>query len=145
MKKFLLPFVFLVAFWSTASADDVVTRDVAQLPVAARNLLQKHFKEHKVSYIKIDKEFFDTEYKAVLTNGYEVEFDEEGNWKEIDCKKGIVPPALIPTSVKEYLLKNFPGDTVEKIKRKKRRVEVELNTGFELEFDKNGKLVDFDD
>ena len=123
MKKFLLSLVFLAAFWNTASADDLVTRDVAQLPAMARTLLQKHFKEHKVSYIKIDKEFFDTEYKAVLTNGYEVEFDEEGNWTEIDCKKGVVP----------------------KIKRTKRRVEVELNAGFELEFDKNGKLVDFDD
>lgn len=145
MKKFLLSLVFLAAFWNTASADDLVTRDVAQLPAMARTLLQKHFKEHKVSYIKIDKEFFDTEYKAVLTNGYEVEFDEEGNWTEIDCKKGVVPPVLIPTAVKEYLLKNFPGDTVEKIKRTKRRVEVELNAGFELEFDKNGELVDFDD
>lgn len=145
MKKVLFTLAFLAAFWGTAIADDIVTRNVAQLPAAARTLLQEHFKEHKVSYIKIDKEFFDTEYKAVLTNGYEVEFDDEGIWTEIDCKKGIVPPALIPTAVKEYLLKNFPGDTVEKIKRKKRRVEVELNSGFELEFDKAGRLVDIDD
>lgn len=37
---------------------DKVTRDVNKLPVAAREMINKHFPQAKVEYIKIEKDLF---------------------------------------------------------------------------------------
>ena len=48
----------LVCSLQFAMAGDVVTRDVNKLPVAAREMIGKHFSQTKVAYIKIEKDLF---------------------------------------------------------------------------------------
>ena len=58
MKKILMAIVLGLAITTTACADDVISRNVNDLPVAARTVLNKVFANTKVSYIKIDKDLF---------------------------------------------------------------------------------------
>ena len=146
MMKKMLAFM-LVAVWAVqvAFADDVVTKDSNKLPDAARVVLKKQFPNINISYIKIDKELFQTTYEAVLTSGVEVKFDSEGKWIEVDCKKAEVPVSFVLAPIKKYVQENFQNEPIVKIERERRGFTVELGNGLDLEFDKDGKILRMDD
>ena len=56
MKKIFALFALLLCFVQFSQAGDKVTRDVNKLPVAAREMINKHFPQAKVEYIKIEKD-----------------------------------------------------------------------------------------
>lgn len=128
-----------------AFADDVITQDVNQLPLTARNFINQYFTKPQVAHIKIETDILkNKKYEVLLTNRTEIEFNSEGNWTEVDCKKNAVPAALIPVSVKEYVRQNFPRESITKIERKG-GVEVELTNDYTLKFNKKGRFVGMDD
>lgn len=137
--------MLLVSFTLVSCGGDVVTRDLAQLPEPARHLIRQHFPNQHISYIKIDHELFSTSYKVVLTSGDELEFDSDGVWTEVECKRTRVPASLLPAAVGQYVQTKFPNDSIEKLKRKRRKTEVELYNGLELIFDSNGNFERMDD
>ncbi|MDR0427204.1 MAG: PepSY-like domain-containing protein [Dysgonamonadaceae bacterium] len=146
MKKFVLLLTVIGMFsLQSASADDVVTRDIERLPQAAKNFIQKHFPNEKVSYMKIDKELLSTTYEVTFISGIELEFTKDGEWKEIDCKHTAVPAGAVPTKISEYVKTNFPGTFIKQIEKKKRRYEVELSNKLDLEFDMNENFIKIDD
>lgn len=146
MKRKLFVFALVALTGMTAWAGDVITRNTAKLPAAAREVLQKHFPKAPVSFIKIDSELLGgTTYEVVLTTGTEVEFDAKGNWKEVDCKKGNVPDTMVPSSIRTFLKTEYPDVFVEKIERTRRTYEVDLSNGLDLVFDLQGRLRKVDD
>lgn len=145
MKKILSILVMAIVAIQFAFAGDVITQDVNQLPLNARNFINQHFSKPKISHIKIDSEILQSKkYEVLLTNRTEIDFDSKGNWLEVDCKKGEVPGSLIPVSVKEYVKTNFPSTIINKIERKGNGLEVELNNDYSLKFNKKGKFVSMD-
>lgn len=145
MKKLFVSIMLLGSVTLTSCGGDVVTRDLGQLPETARQVVRQHFSEQHISYIKIDHELFSTSYKVILTNGDELEFDSDGTWKEVECKRTRVPHSLVPPAIGQYVQTNFPNDSIEKIKRKRRKTEVELYNGLELIFDSEGNFERMDD
>ena len=146
MKKLVAMFVLAVLTLQVAIAGDVVTKDETQLPVAAREVIKKNFPQAKISYIKIDKDIFQSKtYEATLTNGTEIEFNSKGEWVEVDCKKAIVPASLIPVNVAKYVKDNFAGQHIVKIERVRKGYETELNNGLDVKFDMNGNFMRLDD
>lgn len=144
MKKFLSILVLAIVAVQFAFAGDVVTHDSKQLPLTARNFISQYFSKPHISYIKIDNEFLSKKYEVILTDRTEIEFDKQGNWTEVDCKKAAVPAALVPAAVKNYVKTNFPQQIITKIERKN-GVEVELGNDFSLKFNKKGQFVGMDD
>ena len=146
MKKILSVLVMAIVAIQFAFAGDVITQDVNQLPLTARNFINQHFSNPKISHIKIESEILQSKkYEVLLTNRTEIDFDSKGNWVEIDCKKAAVPSALIPVSVKEYVKKNFPNITINKSERKGSGLEVGLSNDYSLKFNKKGQFVSMDD
>lgn len=146
MKKILSIIVMAVIAIQFASAGDVVTKDEKQLPLAARNFIKQHFTNPHISYIKIDNELLKgKEYEVVLTNGTEIDFNNKGEWIEVDCKKEVIPPSLVPAYIKEYVSTNFKTNFITQIKREHGGMEVELNNDLSLKFNKKGKLIEIDD
>lgn len=145
MKKVLSLLVMALVAVQFAFADDVITQDVNQLPLTARNFINQYFTKPQVAHIKIETDILkNKKYEVLLTNRTEIEFNSEGNWTEVDCKKNAVPAALIPVSVKEYVHQNFPRESITKIERKG-GVEVELTNDYTLKFNKKGQFVGMDD
>ena len=136
MKKVLSILVLALIAVQFAFAGDVITRDAKQLPLTARNFINQYFTKPQISHIKIE---------VLLTDRTEIDFDSNGNWTEVDCKKAAVPEALIPVSVREYVKTNFPQEMITKIERGRSGVEVELANDYSLKFNSKGKFVSMDD
>ena len=118
---------------------------VEQLPAAAKAFVKEHFPENPIVYAKIDIEMQKTEYEARLNDGSKVEFDEQGNWKEVDCHYKAVPAALVPKAIADYVGAKFPDIAITKISRKWYGYEVELLSDLDLRFDKDCTFIGFDD
>lgn len=117
---------------------------VNALPIKAQTLLSNHFNNQKVMLATIESGVVSRSYDVVLQNGTKLEFDKKGNLTEIDCKQGTVPDQLIPQAIKNYLMDNYPGQSVKKIEMNKNEYEVELVNGLDLTFNKHFQLIDID-
>ena len=147
MKKTIaiLAVGFIVSATACADRKDVITRNTGDLPAPAQTTLNKEFPEGKVSYIKIEKELFQsTTYEVQLVHGAEVSFNHKGEWIEVDCKKAPVPTAFLPPSIRSQVNDMFPGEQVTKIEKDSRDYEVELGNGIELKFNKKFKMIEVD-
>ena len=147
MKKFTILLASLAVMASSVPAfagkDRIIT--VGELPAVAQQFVQTHFKAVEVSYAKVDEELFDKDYKVVFVNGSKVEFAKDGAWKEVDCKYGEVPAAIVPQQIRDYVAKNFAGRKIVSIDRDKRDCEVKLDNGLDLKFDLQFRLIEIDD
>lgn len=129
-----------------ACADnDKVTNNINELPQVSRTFLSNYFNGNKVSHIKIDKDLFLIDsYDVILTDGTSVEFNRDGEWKEVKSFQQNIPDTLIPAEIKQYVNQNYPSQKIMAVERGKRKVSIDLANGLELEFDLNGNLIDID-
>ena len=146
MRKIFAILILGIVIVTTACADnDVITRNLNELPAPARTILKQQFAHTKVSYIKIDKDWFkSTTYDVQLVNGTEVSFDSKGDWTEVDGKRSEVPAFFIPMEIKKQVNEMFPGEKITKIEKDSRKYEVELTNDVELKFDRKFNIREID-
>lgn len=109
---------------------------VGELPAVSQEFIKTHFAGVEVSFSKVDEELFDKDYK--------VEFAKNGEWKDVECKYGEVPAAIVPQQIRDYVTKNYPKNKIVAIDRDRRDYEVELDNGLDLKFDLKFRLIDID-
>lgn len=145
MKKTLLFLAITILTVIGASARDRYSRDASTLPKAAQTTIANNCKA-KVSVIKVDKDFGRVnDYEVILTDGTEIDFDRNGNWKDMEVGAGkSVPEGFIPTAISNYVNKNNKGVRIVGIEKKRSGYEVQLSNGLDLRFDKKGNFVRFD-
>lgn len=139
--KFILLMAMVMTMSLTMSADDddrVITYQ--QLPQAAQTFLKKNFAKKVPLVVTADWDDFTIVYES----GERVEFDRNGNWKDIECRASKVPVDLIPGQITAYLNKNYPGKSVVKLERRRMGYEVRINNGMEIEFNRNFQVIDVD-
>ncbi|MBR7012710.1 MAG: PepSY-like domain-containing protein [Muribaculaceae bacterium] len=143
MKKIqailLLVAMMALSFNAKADHDQVITFD--QMPEAAQTLLRQHFANKVPLVVTVDWDDYTIRYES----GEKVEFDKQGNWKEIDCRATQVPVELIPEQIKSNIQATFPGAIILKIDRNRRGYEVKLNNGLEVEYSPTFDVIDIDD
>lgn len=144
MKKLFFLLVCLFTLHTVAHADNDKPIQVSQMPSAAQQFIKQHFSNQKVAMAKMESDLFDKNYEVIFTNGNKVEFDKKGNWKEVSCKFGNVPEAVIPAAIRQYLKSNYPNTQVLKIDRDKKDYELKLSSRIELKFDMKFNLIDID-
>ena len=147
MKRIGIILIGLALMTNMACADnDKVTNNINELPQVSRTFLSNYFNGNKVSHIKIDKDLFLIDsYDVILTDGTSVEFNRDGEWKEVKSFQQNIPDTLIPAEIRQYVSQNYPGQKIMTVERGKRKVSVDLANGLELKFDLNGNLIDIDD
>lgn len=141
MKKYLILLVAILTLGFSAKADHDQVITFNQLPATAQALLKEHFADKVPLIVTMDWD----DYTIVYDSGEKVEFDKQGNWKEIDCRSSFVPTALIPEQIKANVKTSFPGTTIIKLDRNRRGYEVKLNNGLEIEFNRSFQVIDIDD
>lgn len=146
MKRIGIILIGLALMTNMACADnDKVTNNINELPQVSRTFLKNYFNGNKVSHIKIDKDLFLVDsYDVILTDGTSVEFNRDGEWKEVKSFQQNIPDTLIPAEIKQYVNQNYPSQKIMAVERGKRKVSIDLANGLELEFDLNGNLIDID-
>lgn len=143
MKKFILLCLSVLFIQSTVNAGNKVRIQFSNLPAKAQQMIAANFDKSKIAVIKKEGRYFSS-YDVIFTNGSEIEFNNNGEWEEIDCKRSSVPSNLIPSAIKNYLAKNYPNVRVVKIEKDRAKIEVELANDLELTFDSNYNLIDID-
>ena len=145
MKKIFAFLVMALLTIQFSVASDVITMNPKDLPAAAQTFIKQYFGDRKVSYIEVESELFSKTYAVVMTDRTKIEFDGKGSWEEVDCKRGVLPEALVPSYAKTFIGTQYPGVTCNKIERDRGEVEVGLSNGLSLKFNKKGQLIDIDD
>ena len=141
MKKILSLLVMAIVAIQFSFAGDVITKDMNQLPLPARNFINRHFTKPQVAHMMES-----TKYEVLLMDGTEIDFDSKGNWEEVSAKKGqAVPASVVPSFAASYLKEHNFTEPVTKVERDRKGYEVELSTGVSFKFDKKGKFLKADD
>lgn len=136
--------VFLLTAGLVFAQDRAISQD--QLPKTAKTFLVTYFKNISVSSAIEDREIYGVdEYKVYLSNGSKIEFDRNGNWKEVDGEHQKLPYGFIPVPIKNYVAKSFPNTHITKIEKERWSYKAKLSNGVDLEFDKNGNFKRIDD
>lgn len=108
--------------------------NVANLPKPAQTFITKYFEKAKVQ--RVEKDFDDGQvtYEVKLSGNTEIDFDYEGNWKEVSGK---VPAGIIPAQIAASVKADFKNKRIVKIERDHHGgYEVELNNGWDIHYDK---------
>lgn len=112
----------------------------SELPKDAQTFLSKYFPGDEVRKAEKDQGRRGMEYEVDLQSGAEVDFLENGDWKEVKAARGgVVPSAIIPSAIAKYVSTNFKGQDVVEISRKRGGYEVELSNGTELKLTEDAK------
>ena len=142
MKKFL-SVIMLSATLISFAQDKAIKYN--QVPKMGQQFINKYFGAKQVGSVMLDDDFFSKEYKVYLTNGTKVEFDGDGSWKEVDGNRNAIPTGYVPANITSYVKRSFPNTKITKIERDRTEIEVKLNNGIEIKFDKNGNFKRIDD
>lgn len=120
--------------------DDEERISYGKLPSAARAFIETYFPAESCTYAERDRADGRREYKAVLSNGTEIEFDAAGQWTEVDCKFSLLPAASRP---------NGSSRTCRPLSRRRNLqdrtrpggYEVTIGSGLELIYSADGTFV----
>ena len=143
MKKIVF---FLICLFTlqVVKADNDKPIVFEKLPQAAQAFVKKHFAGQNVAFSKVDREIFDTTYDVIFVNGDKIEFDKNGNWKEMSCKRSSVPAEAVPAQIANYVKTNYPDAKIIRIEKDRYEYEVKLSNFWELKFDLQFNLIDMD-
>ena len=125
MKKLFLTLTLVIASLTIVSCSDDDKHDdirinYSEVPADARTFIEKHFSgldESQVAYAKRDN---DGTYDVVFKNGIEMEFYNDGDWKEIDMNGNLLPQSIaiyLPTNALSYISTQYPGIAIEEIEK----------------------------
>ena len=141
MKKIL--FAVLAAFsLQVATAQDRKV-DFNELPADAINFVRQHFLVADINSVWKDVDYKDEEFSVIFKDGLEIEFNGEGDWKEIKVHRGKVPDHVVPEKILAHVSATFPFESIKEVSRNltKKRYEAELTDDQELKFDENFNFI----
>jgi Protein of unknown function (DUF2874). len=123
-----------------------------QLPKTAEQFLSEHYSDVPVSQIM--DTITQMGYTAILENGTEIDFDETGEWEEINFKRNEVPASIyqiLPSNMSSYLKENYANASIRKITKKNYgrnkiiyRVTFNKPNKIEICFTKDGTIISND-
>ncbi|CEN37970.1 PepSY-like domain-containing protein [Capnocytophaga cynodegmi] len=144
MKK-LATMLFLLVGMTINAQESVVTQN--ELPQEAQSFIKKHFSQYTLDYIILDKEYFSSDdYTVRFSEGLKIEFNEKGEWTEIDGNYNEIPTEFISKNITSYVKAKFANTRIVKIEKGFFGTqEVKLSNGLELEFDSKGNFKRVDD
>lgn len=164
MKKFYLSTLFILSlalsfsFTSCSNDDDGITTGYKEvisyenLPSVSKQFISDYFRGYTPAWTAKDIEGYEVSLQEgtraqIQRNGYEIKFDRNGIWKEIEAYNDNALPetvlALVPRSIASYVAMNYPQRGINEIKKEDYGFKVEL-TGkpdVDLKFDINGNFL----
>lgn len=99
VRKLLAFLPILLGVWMLSSCDDEKKIDFGDLPSEARSFIENYFPGADILSIVQEKEDGRKEYQVKLSNGTEMEFDEDGAWTNIECYYSPLPTGILPANV----------------------------------------------
>lgn len=142
--KSLLILVFAFGLVSCGSDDDDQLIGVEQLPAQAVNFIDTHFPDAEILSITMDSNDSNSKFEVKLNNGFDIDFDENGQWTEVEGHGQQVPDAIIPNPVLAYVQSHYPDAFIEEISKKNGKIKIDLSNDIDLVFDLDGNFIKID-
>ena len=141
MKRFLLLIAATLTFSAASAQDSKVTFN--DLPADAINFVREHFLVDHIASVWKDTDYNDEEYTVIFRDGLEIEFNGNGDWKELKARHGKVPDHVVPEKILAHVNATFPFESIKEVSRNltKKRYEAELTNEQELKFDENFNFI----
>ncbi|WP_029035639.1 PepSY-like domain-containing protein [Salinimicrobium terrae] len=140
--------VYVSAFFALFSIGVFAQVNTGNLPATAQNFVSEHFSAVTVNEVEEYSNWQiweDEKYEVRLSNGIELDFDENGNLIEIDSQRNeAITMSALPSKVTSYLEANYPNAQVIGWEKQDKEQEIELADGTELEFDIQGNFRKID-
>lgn len=99
VRKLLAFLPILLGVWMLSSCDDEKKIDFGDLPSEARSFIENYFPNADILSIVQEKEDGRKEYQVKLSDGTDMEFDEDGEWTNIECYFSPLPTGILPANV----------------------------------------------
>ena len=141
MKRFLLLIAATLSFSAASAQDSKVTFN--DLPADAINFVRQHFLVDHIASVWKDTDYNDEEYTVIFRDGLEIEFNGNGDWKELKARHGKVPDHVVPEKILAHVSATFPFESIKEVSRNltKKRYKAELTDDQELKFDENFNFI----
>ena len=112
-----------------------------ELPTKAQVFLNQFFPNEKASRVERQSIGKVIMYEVDLDNGFDIMFDSQGEWQQVEAPDGkYVPSGIAPSAVEEYVNKNYPDYGIEEINKTGNGYQVEIQ-GVTLEFNELGECT----
>ncbi len=138
MKTIYLSLVAAVALLLSSCGSSNSMLQGKDLPVAAQDFIAAYFPNATVQGAQKDPEIEGAVYKVKLDNGFALEFDKDGMWRQVNGTPQSIPDVLIPATISEYVDLNFPEQTILILEQDKQHYKIFMLNDVELSFDKQG-------
>ena len=142
MRKFLYTVLALMLVLPVAAEDSEIPFD--KLPEKAQKVVVKAFPDVKVKKVEMERRASLIQYEVKMAGGTKLQFSKDGSFTECECTDGTVPAVLIPSKIRDFLAKEFPGREVKRIEHDRKLYELLLDNGDELSFNSSYRLIDID-
>lgn len=144
MRSIIVSSIFALVLLMTGCSDKPVLP--TELPAPVMSFIQQTYPGQTITFAQKDLELTGWKYEVFLADGSHVEFDTDDTWDKVESPMTQpVPAQLIPAPIATHLQANFPGAFVTKIDKERNGYEIELATGVELKYNKQGALIEMDD
>lgn len=108
--------------------------------MSAQLFVKQYFAGASYSRVEKEKDNGFWEYEVWLSDGSQVEFDEKGEWKSVDCKYSVLPIGIIPFVIAEDIAKRHPDLKPYKIEKEVGGYEIDI-PGYDLYYGNNGIFI----
>lgn len=140
----LLILVLAFNFTACSSDDDDQIIGENELPDQAINFIETHFPDAEILSITMDVNDSMSKFEVKLNNGFDIDFDENGNWTEVEAHGQKVPDAIIPNPILAYVQDHYPNAFIEEISKKTGKFKIDLSNDVDLIFDLDGNFIGVD-
>lgn len=141
MKKTMIYLVSAIAFLFTLAGCEEVKINENRLPDTARTFIKENFPHTSVLSAEKEREDGQKQYNVRLADGTEIEFNEAGEWTEIDCDFATIPDGVLPEKITGYIAANYPQTKAYKAEKKFGGYEITITGGYKLFFNNNGDFI----
>lgn len=141
MRKItIMVLVAVSALLSAAYAGTPITKE--QLPGEARSFISKYFTSDDVRKVEKEQGRRGMEYEVEFASGAEIDFRDDGTWKEVKAAHGgAVPGGIVPKAIAKYVSDNHAGQSIVEISRRRGGYEIELSNKVELKLTEDAKAL----
>jgi len=133
-----VPAMFLLV---SCDKEKVINND--DLPAKATSFINTHYATQVIRQVVKERDDLKTEYHVYLDNNTKLDFNKDGDIKEIEGSEKI-PDAILPALIVTYVNTNYPTAFIRAWDPDETNQEVKLSTGPELLFDSNGNFLRID-
>lgn len=134
MKKLFI-FISIMLINSILFAGMIIPE--SQLPQAAKDFINKAFTGVKISVV--EKETIG--YDVVLSNGMTVEFNNKGEWRNIDSNYNPIPFSVLPENVANVIKSTYSDAIMLDVEKIGKNYQIELNNNVKMTIRPDGKII----